>query len=202
MQQARTGCQPGPKIGRAAEKALTFPLCCDIIIVRENTNKVRNMHCHASALRKADAWNCLRLPETGRALCENAMKNKELKRLSRTELLELLLLERKRNNALEQELRKAREQLEDRTLRVECAGTLAEAAMNINMLFEAADAAAAQYLENIRHRSEAAEQEAAQLLEQTRRQCEAMLQQARREAVLAGAEAGMQAKPLPKDGTP
>ncbi len=78
------------------------------------------------------------------------MTEKELKKLSRVELLEMLLTETRRGDALEQELAEAKAELANRELKLSKAGTLAEAALSINGVLEAADAAARQYLENIR----------------------------------------------------
>lgn len=96
------------------------------------------------------------------------MKEKELRRLSRTELLELLLAESRRSAALEEELRQAREQLASREIRKERAGSLAEAALSVNGVLEAADAAAKQYLENIRRQ---VDEEGQRLLQETRQYC-------------------------------
>lgn len=117
------------------------------------------------------------------------MSNNEVKRLNRAELLELLLAERKRNEALEQECQRLKEQLADRELRVERAGSLAEAAISVNAVLEAADAAAAQYLKNLQNRSEEVERLSKALLERTRVDCHQMLQMAKREAegILAAA---------------
>lgn len=77
------------------------------------------------------------------------MTRKELKRLTRAELLELLLEQTKRAEQLEAELEEAKAELECRRLIVSKAGNLAEAALQINRVMEAAQAAANQYLENI-----------------------------------------------------
>lgn len=82
------------------------------------------------------------------------MTDKELKRLSRGELLEMLLAQIKKNERLKQRLEEAQAALSDRWLAIDEAGTLAEAALKLNGVFEAADRAAQQYLENIRHRAE------------------------------------------------
>ena len=50
---------------------------------------------------------------------------------------------------LREELAQARAELENRRILVEQSGSLAEAALRINCVFEAADRAAKQYLENI-----------------------------------------------------
>jgi hypothetical protein len=82
------------------------------------------------------------------------MTNKELARLSRGELLELLVAQSKQLDLLQQELEETRNQLACRNIEIEHCGSLAEAALRINQVFTAADAAAAQYLENIRRRAE------------------------------------------------
>ena len=78
------------------------------------------------------------------------MTDKELHRLSRKELLEMLLAQIQANEKLKEELRRAERQLSDRRLLQENAGSMAEAAMRLNAVFEAADRAAQQYLENVR----------------------------------------------------
>lgn len=78
------------------------------------------------------------------------MTDKELKRLSRAELLELLLAQMEENEKLSRKLQEAETALENRRIEIEAAGTMAEAALRINGVFEAADQAAKQYLENIK----------------------------------------------------
>ena len=81
------------------------------------------------------------------------MTDKELKRLSRSELLEMLIAQMKENEALQSRLELAEAQLNDRKIAVEKAGTLAEASLSLNGVFQAAEAAAQQYLENIERMS-------------------------------------------------
>ena len=82
------------------------------------------------------------------------MTDKELRRLSRSELLEMLIAQTEENRQLKIRLERAEAQLQDRTIAVEKAGSLAEAALQLNHVFEAADKAAQQYLENVRLMSE------------------------------------------------
>ena len=82
------------------------------------------------------------------------MTDKELHRLSRKELLEMLLAQIQENEKLKEELRRAQRQLSDRRLLQENAGSMAEAAMRLNAVFEAADRAAQQYLETVRRSAE------------------------------------------------
>ena len=103
------------------------------------------------------------------------MTDKELRRLSRSEQvdkwqakmsdkvdyytnkftqLEMLIAQTEENRQLKIRLERAEAQLRDRRIAVEKAGSLAEAALQLNRVFEAADKAAQQYLENVRLMSE------------------------------------------------
>ena len=86
------------------------------------------------------------------------MTDQELRKLSRADLLELLLAQSKENERLREQLRQAEEKLADRKIELETAGSIAQAALQLNGVFEAADRAAAQYLENIRRLAEEAAQ--------------------------------------------
>ncbi|MBR5785871.1 MAG: hypothetical protein IKY41_04145 [Clostridia bacterium] len=77
------------------------------------------------------------------------MVEKELKKLSRRELLEILIMQSKRVEKLELQLAEANRKLEDRRIRLEKVGSIAEAALVLNNVFEAAQRAAEQYLENV-----------------------------------------------------
>lgn len=81
------------------------------------------------------------------------MTDKELRRMNRSELLELLIKQMEENIALKEKLESAETELQNRKLTVTNAGSLAEAALQLNGIFEAAEAAAAQYLENVRKSS-------------------------------------------------
>ena len=81
---------------------------------------------------------------------EYIMDEKELKRLSRKQLLELLLLQIERADELEARLAQAEEQLKSRQIAEMQAGSLAEAALKLSGVFEAAQEAADLYLENVK----------------------------------------------------
>lgn len=78
------------------------------------------------------------------------MTDKDLRRLSRAELLDILYEQRKRYEDSLAENQALRQQLEDRTLRIASAGSIAEAAIQVNGVFEAAQAAADQYLASVK----------------------------------------------------
>ncbi len=81
------------------------------------------------------------------------MTDKDLKRLRRDELLEILIAQSKKMDQMQAELDAARAALDSREILLREAGSIAEAALRINGVFEAAEAAAQQYLENIRRMS-------------------------------------------------
>lgn len=78
-----------------------------------------------------------------------SMTKQNLKKLNRAELLKLLIDQMKENEELQLQNEKLVKKLGDRRIEIENAGSIAEAALKINGVFEAAEAAAAQYLENI-----------------------------------------------------
>lgn len=78
------------------------------------------------------------------------MTDKELRRLSRAELLEMLLAQTDENERLRKRLVEVERSLDDRRIEASRAGSLAEASLRLNGVFQAADQAANQYLENVR----------------------------------------------------
>ena len=86
------------------------------------------------------------------------MTDKELRRLSRRELLEMLIAETEENTRLRSELEQAREKLADRRILLEKSGSMAEAALGLNGVLEAVDRAALQYLENVRRMAQEKEE--------------------------------------------
>lgn len=99
------------------------------------------------------------------------MTAKELKRLRRSDLLEMLLTLRRENDALREQLAQAQAQLENRNIEISKSGSLAEAALRLNGVFEAAQTACEQYVDIVRQRMHAEEQE-------TLERCRQMLAQA------------------------
>ncbi len=82
------------------------------------------------------------------------MTDRELRKMSRGELLELLIVMMEENQELKNRLESAEKELADRRIQIESVGTLAEAALSLNGVFQAADEAARQYLDNIRMMAE------------------------------------------------
>lgn len=105
------------------------------------------------------------------------MTTKELKKLNRAQLLEVLIDEMEENAKLRSNLEAARTELENRRIELSSCGSLAEAALKINDVFSAADAAAEEYLANLRKAAQPAgvlpqTKEEADLLISTRQECD------------------------------
>jgi len=124
------------------------------------------------------------------------MTQKELKRLSRGDLLEMMLSLSKENEHLRKELHNARQQLEDRRLTVEHSGSLAEAALQLNGVFQAAQEACDQYSLNIRAQAEELLAQAREKLENADARAEEIIAQANTQSNRILAKTREQAKKL------
>lgn len=88
-------------------------------------------------------------PSDSPALGAVSLSDKQLRRLRRVDLLEMLVEQGRELERTRAELERTRAQLADRRIAVENCGSIAEAALALNKVFEAAQAAADQYLENV-----------------------------------------------------
>lgn len=80
----------------------------------------------------------------------NKIDFSDIKKLTRKELLELLIEQVKENDRLEKELDEAKDELKRRELIMENAGSMAEASLEIFEIFKKADQAAQLYLDNVK----------------------------------------------------
>lgn len=78
------------------------------------------------------------------------MTDKEFKRLSRVQLIEVIYQLQLQIDALTEDNKKLAEELADKRLRIENAGSIAAAALELNNCFQSAQNAADQYLSEIR----------------------------------------------------
>lgn len=106
------------------------------------------------------------------------MTNKELKHLSRSELLEMLITQMEENEKQGKRLEGAENALRSRQIAIENAGSIAEASVQLNGVFEAAQSAAEQYLENVRQIEKQQSLIAQQMQEEAKKQADAMITQA------------------------
>lgn len=77
------------------------------------------------------------------------MNDKELRKISRKELLEVLLEQAKKIESLEKELKKTKDELNSKKLIISESGNLAEASLKLSKIFEVAQQTANEYLYNI-----------------------------------------------------
>lgn len=110
------------------------------------------------------------------------MANKELKKLKRAELLEILVEQNREIEQLQQELEAVKQQLASREIAIAEAGSIAEAALNLNGVFSAAQAACSQYIDNMKQRSEQQERLCADMERETKEKCARMVLDAQKAA--------------------
>lgn len=78
------------------------------------------------------------------------MQQNELHKLGKTDLLTLIYKQEKQIKSLTKEVNDLKRQLDDRTIQMKEAGSIAEASLKINKIFETAQQAADEYLESIK----------------------------------------------------
>ena len=78
------------------------------------------------------------------------MEEKKIKKISKKELLEILLAQAKRIEELEKELNKTKTKLDSKKITIAESGSIAEASLKLNSIFEVAQEAADQYLTNVK----------------------------------------------------
>ena len=89
------------------------------------------------------------------------MTDKEFKRLRRSDLIEILYEYQKREKALSEEIASLKAELESRDMKIRNAGSIAEAVVKLNELFETAQKTADDYIEQVRRNAEREMKEAA-----------------------------------------
>lgn len=92
------------------------------------------------------------------------MTNKELSKLRRTELLEILIAQGKEQERLQQELTAAQEAVKARELAIGESGSIAEASLRLNDVVGAAQRAADLYTENVKRVMDQQQQESDRVL--------------------------------------
>ena len=78
------------------------------------------------------------------------MTEKELLKLKKSELLEIMLAQSKEIDSLREQLAEAEEKLASRRIAIKESGSIAEASLKLTQIFEEAQKAADLYLENVK----------------------------------------------------
>ena len=103
------------------------------------------------------------------------MTEKELKKLNRYQLLDLLVMQTERADKLQKQVEDLEKRLKDREINLSNLGSVAEAAMQMTGVFEASQQAADLYLETAQKRARA-------LLLHARRRADSIIAEAEKKA--------------------
>ena len=115
------------------------------------------------------------------------MRNKQsIRKWKRVELLELLVEQSKELDRLRLELAETKENLHKKEILLQNAGSIAEAAMQLNHIFSVAQETADQYLENIKRMEAEARQTLQNTTKDTAIDCPSAAQTSAKEDVLCG----------------
>ncbi len=120
-----------------------------------------------------------------------------MRRLSKRELLDIIYQQKKNEQQLQAHLESAEQKLREREIRISEAGSIAEAALALNGIFEAAQAAADTYLQSVQAANADMEAQIArteELCAQKMRETDAQIEQ-RRENFRRSLQAVLRANP-------
>lgn len=103
------------------------------------------------------------------------MITKELKRLSRRELVDIIYQLKKNEQELQEEIETLRNELEEKRIHISNAGSIADAAMSVTQVFSSAQMTADIYLQEISRMREDTEKECTKKVEDARKKVEKIL---------------------------
>lgn len=113
---------------------------------------------------------------------EMYMTDQEFRRLTREDLIEIIYEQQKRLEQAEQENERLQQALSAREMKLQNAGSIAEAALALNGVFEAAQAAADDYVAQVRAANEQTQTLCDRLVADARRKADAIVAQAQKQA--------------------
>lgn len=108
------------------------------------------------------------------------MTDKEFKRLTRSQLIDIIYQLQVEQNKLTQENLKLKEELADKRIRLRQVGNIAEASLVIHNVMQSAQDAAEHYLEEIRIMRNETEERCQRLLEKAQKDADDIVAQAKR----------------------
>ena len=117
------------------------------------------------------------------------MTDKEFKRLSRSQLIDIIYQLQLKQDELTADNERLSKALDDKRLRVSNAGNIAEAALEIHNVLQAAQDAAAHYLEEVQIR---VDDDCRRILEEANEEAAAIIEEAKKEAAEIIAQAQME----------
>ena len=110
------------------------------------------------------------------------MPDRELRHMRRTELVEIILALKQSEDRLRAENAALAAQLQERQIHIENAGSIAQAALELNKVFEAAQAAADEYVASVLAANKNTDAAASALRAQAEAEAQQILAQAQTEA--------------------
>ena len=110
------------------------------------------------------------------------MTDKEFRKLKRGDLIAIIYEYQKKQEELVKEIGELRAQLESKNLKISKAGSIAEAVVGLDLLFETAQKTADDYIEQVRLANEEAEQKAAEIIKQAEKEAAEIVSKARDKA--------------------
>ena len=103
------------------------------------------------------------------------MINKELKRLSRRELVDIIYQLKKNEQEMQEEIESLKSELQDKRIRISMAGSIADAAMSVTNVFSTAQMTANLYLREISLMKEDTEKECTKKVEEAEKKVKEIL---------------------------
>jgi len=103
------------------------------------------------------------------------MTDKEIRHLSKTELLTIIRDQERELQQMKKQTAELELRLEDKKTHLEQCGSIAEASLQLHKVFEAAQAAADQYLAEVREKQSTADAEAEKILADAKQKAEAQI---------------------------
>ena len=103
------------------------------------------------------------------------MISKELKKLRRRELVDIIYQLKKNEDQLKEQIATLEEALQDKRIKLSVAGSIAEAAMDVTNVFATAQRTADLYLHEISCMKADTERECAKIIEEAHKKAEAIL---------------------------
>ena len=103
------------------------------------------------------------------------MNDKKLRKISKKELLEILLEQAKRIEELEMELSNTQKKLDSKIIDISSTGSLAEAVLKLNGIFEKAQETADQYLMNVKEKCTKIENDTKEICDQKKKEADEYL---------------------------
>jgi len=110
------------------------------------------------------------------------MNDKELKKLSRSDLLEILIEQGKEIERLKEIIKNNEKELQSKKIILNEAGSIAEASMKVNQIFENAQKTADQYLMNVRDLKNREAAICIRMEKETQKKCNDMIAKAKLES--------------------